>query len=91
MKRRPLPQDLGIRARISELVGSGTGEMIGSHIADAVARGLDRMHLHTCQILENVGDVAKLRPVVLDVLPSGEMAIAAVILAGDMGKHPHLL
>ena len=30
------------------------------------------------------------RPVILKVLPGGEMGITAVIFAGDVPQHPHL-
>ena len=45
MEARPLAQHLGHRARIGDLVGGGAGPMIGGDIADAVAGGLDGMHL----------------------------------------------
>ena len=45
MQRRPLPEDLGIGPRIDDLVGGGAGEMVGGDVADAVARGLDGVHL----------------------------------------------
>ena len=45
MQRRPLPQDLGVGARVGDLVVGDAGEMIGGDVADAVARGLDRVHL----------------------------------------------
>ena len=48
------------------------------------------MHLDGGKVGENVGGVLKLDPVVLDVLPRGEMAIAAVILVGDHGELAHL-
>ena len=53
MQRRPLPQDLGIGPGIGDLVGGSAGEMIGGDVADAVARGLDRMHLDAGQIGED--------------------------------------
>ena len=45
VQRRPLAQDLGDRTRIDDLVGRGAGELVGGDVADAVARGLDGMHL----------------------------------------------
>ncbi|MNE27524.1 hypothetical protein D3C80_1209370 [compost metagenome] len=49
------------------------------------------MHFHACQFGEDIGRVGQARPVVLDVLAGGEVAITPVIFAGDMGQHPHLL
>ncbi len=37
MHRRPLPQDLGIGPGIGDLVGGRTREVIGRHVADAIA------------------------------------------------------
>ena len=45
MEARPLAQQLRHRPRIGELVGGRTRPMIGRDIADAVAGGLDGMHL----------------------------------------------
>ena len=41
------------------------------------------MHLDLGQRVEDVGHVAQLRPVELDVLPGGEMAVAVVPAVGD--------
>ena len=67
MVGRPLPDQLRRRPRILDLVGGRAGEMVGGHVADAVAAGLDRVHLDVRQRLEDVGHVAQLRPVELDV------------------------
>ncbi len=90
VQRRPLPQDLGIGARIDDLVGAGAGEVIGGDVADAVAGGLDGVHLDLGQTIENVGDVLQRRPVELEVLARGEMAVAAVVPARDRGERPEL-
>ncbi len=91
VQRRPLPQDLGIGARIRDLVGSGAGEMVGGDVADAIARGLDCMHLDGGERVEDVGAVLQRRPVELDVLPRREMPVAPVVPPRDMGEHAHLL
>ena len=88
---RPLPQQFGPGARIGNLVGGSARELVRADIADAVAAGLDRVHLDRRQLGKNVGRILQLDPVILDVLPGGEMAIALVILARDMGEHVHLL
>ena len=90
MERRPLPQDLGVGARIGDLVVGDAGEMVGGDVADAVAGGLDRVHLDAGELGENVGRVLQRRPVELDVLPRGEMAVAAVVAARDVGELAHL-
>ena len=59
MQRRPLAQDLGLGARIGHLVGGGTGEVVGRDVADAVAGGLDGVHLDGGQLGQ---DVRRCRP-----------------------------
>ena len=90
MKRRPLPQDFGVRARVGDLVMRDAGEMVGGDIADAVSRGLDRVHLDARELGQDVGRVLERRPVELDVLPGGEMAVAAIVIARDLGELAHL-
>ena len=70
--------------------GRHAGQVIGGDVADAVAAGLDRVHLHARQIGQDVRHLLELRPVVLDVLPGGEMAVAAVIAPGDVRQHAQL-
>ena len=90
MKRRPLPQDLRVRARIGDLVMRDAGEMVRRDVANAVSRGLDRVHLDARELGQDVGRVLERRPVELDVLPGGEMAVAAVINPRDLGELAHL-
>ena len=59
-------------------------------VTDAIAAGLDRMHLHLGKVGQNVGCVLKPDPVVLDVLARREMAVAAIVLVRDVGKCMHL-
>ena len=90
VEARPLAQQLGIGARIDDFVGGGAGVLVGTDVADAVAAGLDRMHLDGGEIGQDVGRFFQLDPVVLDVLPGGEVAIAAIVLVGDIAQHAHL-
>ena len=90
MERRPLPENLGIGARIDDLIGRGSGEMIGGDVADAVARRLDGVHLDAGEILKNVGNVLQRRPVELEVLAGGEVAVAAIVFPRDEGEHAQL-
>ncbi len=48
------------------------------------------MHLDACQFFQDGGRIGKARPVVLDILTGGEVAIATIVLAGNVGQHPHL-
>ncbi len=87
----PLPQQLAGRPRVGDLVGGDARIRVGRDIADAIARGLDGVHLDIGQLVENVGHVLQLRPVELDVLARGEMAVAAIVFLGDVGELAHLL
>ncbi|MCY1439715.1 hypothetical protein D9M71_559610 [compost metagenome] len=48
------------------------------------------MHLHLGQAFEDVADLLQLDPVELDVLPGGEVAVVAVVVAGDVRQGAHL-
>ncbi|MNZ88868.1 hypothetical protein D3C78_1077700 [compost metagenome] len=48
------------------------------------------MHLDLGQALENVGHLGQLDPVELNVLAGSEMAIAAIVVAGDLRQGAHL-
>ncbi len=91
MKRRPLAQDFGPRARIYDLVGRDARELIGRGVADAIARRLDAVHLHRGELRENFGGFFELDPVELDVRARREVAVAAIVLARDARQHAQLV
>jgi len=91
VQRGPLSDDLGIDTGVVDFVGCDTGKLVGGDIADAVAAGLDGVHLDRGELIENVGDLLEPGPVVLDVLTRGEVAIALVVDPGDTGQHAHLI
>ncbi len=91
VQRRPLTQDLSIGTRILDLVGGGAGKLVRRGVADAVARGLDGVHLDAGEFIENGGAVGKRRPVELQVLAGGEVPVALVVDAGDVRELAHLL
>ena len=86
----PLPDQFGHGARIGDFIRGGTGEMVGGHVADGVAAGLDGVHVHLGQRVQHIGDIAQLGPVVLDVLARGEMAVALIPFGSDIGQLVHL-
>ncbi len=90
MEGRPLAQQFGPGARIGHFIRGRAGILIRRDVADAVAAGLDGMHLDSRQLGEDVGRVLELDPVELQVLARGEMAVAAIIFARDVAEHPHL-
>ena len=81
-----MPQDLGIGARVLDLVGGCASEMVRRHVADAVAGGLQGVHLDAGEFFENLRNVFQRRPVELDILARGEMAVTLVVAARDMGE-----
>ncbi len=90
VQRRPLADDLAVGPRILDLVGSDAGEMVRRDIADAVAAGLDGMHLDGGEVRQHVRHVFQLRPVVLQVLARGEVPVVAVVLARQVRQHAQL-
>ena len=86
MERRPLPQDLAPDERFDDLVLRHAGEMVGGDVAEAAARGLDGVHLHRGELGEDLGHLLELRPVELQALAGGEVAVAAVVAPGDVGQ-----
>src|SRR5690606_39558810 len=77
-ERGHLPDHLRPRAGVHDLVVRGTGILVGRDVADRLPAGLDRVHLDFGQLGEDVGRFFELDPVVLDVLPGGEMPVAAI-------------
>ena len=82
----PLAQDLGIDPAIDDLVGGGADELVGGHVADAVAAGLKGVHVHFGQFAQDGGSVFQLDPVELEVLARGEVAVALVVFTADLGQ-----
>src|SRR5690606_32328512 len=86
----PLPDQLAPRTRIVDLVHGDAGEVIGGDVAHAVAAGLHGVHAVPGQGLQDVRGALDGRPVELDVLAGGEVAVAAVELARHPGEHAQL-
>ena len=82
----PLPNDFAPGPRVQQFVAGHAGEGVGRRVAHAVARSLDRMHLHRGQLFQDIGHPRQLRPVELNVLAGGEMAVALIVAAGDVGQ-----
>ena len=86
----PLAQQLAVRAGVGDLVRGDAGQVVAGDVADAVAAGLDGVHVHRGEVREDVRDPIQGRPVELDVLAGGEVPVAAVVAPGDGGEHPEL-
>src|SRR6266702_403367 len=91
MQRGVLADQLRPDARILDLTGRDAGPLVRSDVAHVVAGGLHRMDADLGEICECVRQFGELDPVELDVLARGEMTVAAVIFARDMGKLPQLV
>ena len=91
MKTGPLADQFGIRAGVRHLIGRSAGKVIRCHIADTIAGGLDGMHFHIRQLGQDVRRFHQFRPVILDVLTGGEMAVALVVPSCDMGQPAQLV
>jgi hypothetical protein len=85
-----LADQLGPRARVAHLIGGRTGKLVGGDVADALAAGLDRVHLDLGKLGQDIGRVFQPDPVELQVLTRGEVAVAAVIGARDVRQHAEL-
>ena len=90
MECRPLTDDLRPDSRVLNLILGDPGELIGSDVADAVAAGLNAMHLDGGELRQNFRRLFQLRPVVLNVLPRGEVSITFVVASGDSRQLAHL-
>ncbi len=86
----PLADDFAPGPRVDQLITSHAGELIGGGVADAVAAGLDGMHLHRGQFGENLGYVFQLGPVELHVGTGTDMGIALVVATSDLCQLAHL-
>jgi hypothetical protein len=91
MQRRPLANDFRPWPRVFDLVRGDAGELVGGGIADAIAAGLDGVHPGLGQLVENIRRLRQLYPIELDVLARGEMAIAAIVAAGDPRQRAKLV
>ena len=90
MQSGPLTDQLGRGTRIFDFIGCHACQMVGGDVAYAIARGLDGMHFDIGQHAQQIRHIDQLQPVVLQVLPGGEMGIAAIVFVGDGGQLPHL-
>ncbi len=91
VQRRPLPDELAPGARVDDLVVGDAGERVACRVAHTIAAGLDGMHLDGGEQGEDFRNAFECRPVELNVLPCGEMPIAAVILARNLRERAQLL
>ncbi len=80
----PLAHDFGKRAGVGNLIHRYTGQLVAGDVADAVAAGLDTVHVHGGQQVHHVGAFGQGNPVELHVLAGGEVAVAH----GQVGGAP---
>lgn len=87
---RPLTDDFAPRTWVDDFVFGHASELVGGGVTNAVAAGLDRVHLHGSQFAENGRHIFQFRPVELHVLAGTDVGVAFVVVAGNLGHHPHL-
>ncbi|MNI47094.1 hypothetical protein D3C73_1015930 [compost metagenome] len=90
MQRGPLADDFAPDQRIDQLIGRDAGEVVGGGVADAVAAGLNGVHLDGGEFRQDVRHVFQAGPVELDVLAGAEVAVAAIPFAGDVRQRAQL-
>ena len=90
MEGGPLADDFAPRAWVDHFIGGDAGELVGGGVAQAVAAGLDRVHLHGGQLCQDVRNVLECRPVVLDVLAGTDVGVALVVVTGDLRQYADL-
>jgi hypothetical protein len=83
VQRAPLAQQLAVGAGVDIFVGGHAGQAVAGDVADAVATGLDAVHVHGRQVVHHVGAALERYPVELAVLARREVCITTVVLARD--------
>ncbi len=76
MQRAPLAHDFAKGARVGDLVDCDAGALVTGDVANAIAAGLDAVHVDTGQQVHDIGALDQWNPVELDVLARGEVAVA---------------
>ncbi len=90
MQGRPLADDLGPNARILHLVGRHAGILVRRDVSNAIAARLQAVHLDAGELGQDIGHLGQLDPMELQVLARGEVAVALVVAARDLGQLAHL-
>jgi len=91
MQRSVLPQDFRPDAGILDLAGRHSGPLIRGDVTRVVAGGLHRMNADIGEVGERIRQLGELDPVELDILTRGEMAVATVVFARDVGEPAELV
>src|SRR5574344_502209 len=90
VKSGPLADNFAPGTRVHGFIGGYTGKGIGGGVANAVAAGLNGVHLYAGQILQDIGHSFQCRPVELDIGAGGNVGIILVILARNLRQHAQL-
>src|SRR5213080_2636479 len=81
---------LRVRMNVERLVWKQTAQGASGDISDSVVAGLSARHSNVGQAVQEIGNLGQRDELVLDVLTSGEVALARAELVGDIGQLPHL-
>ncbi len=86
MEGRPLADRFAPHPWVVEFIGRGPSVGVGGDVADAVAARLDGVHADAGQVFDDIGRIAQLDPVELEVGAGGEVSVALVVGARDPGE-----
>ncbi len=81
MKGRPLTDQLTPGAGVFQFIGGDACILVCGRVADTITTGLHRVHLHTGELFQYIGNILQGWPVQLYVLTGRDMGIAFVIVA----------
>ena len=72
----PLSEDFAKGTRVCRLINGNTSQLVARDVSDAVATGLNAVHVNACQEVHHIRTVAQFDPVELNVLARGEVRVA---------------
>ena len=76
VQRAPLTQNFCIGPRVDHFINGYARQFIGGDVANAIATGLNAVHVHGGQEVHHIGRLIQWNPVELNVLTGGEVTVA---------------
>ena len=75
MQGTPLPQNFCIGPWVDHFIDGHASQFVGGDVANAIAAGLNAMHVHGGQKVHHIGRLVQGNPVELNILPGGEVTV----------------